>query len=82
MLGENLGIDEFIEGWDRVRLGIVLENMIGIFELEVIGERQKISALMEERPEVCAIGPTNILKDALIDFKGRFLQIQGEVLME
>lgn len=55
LLGENLGIDEFIEGWDGIRLGIVLENMIGIFELEVIGERQKIPALMEERPEVCAI---------------------------
>jgi hypothetical protein len=55
LLGENLGIDEFIEGWDRVRLGIVLENMIGILELEVIGEGQEIPALMEERPEVCAI---------------------------
>ena len=55
LLGKNLCVDQFIQARNDIRLGIVLENMIGIFELEVIRERQEIPALMEEGPEVCTI---------------------------
>ena len=56
--------------------------MIGILELEMIGQGQEIPALMEEGPEVRTIRPANILQDALIEFKGRFLEEEGQVLME
>ena len=82
MLRQNLRIDQILEPRNRIGLFIALENMIGVFEFQMIGQGQQVPTLMEEGPEIGPVREANILQNPFIQFKGGFLEIQREILME
>jgi hypothetical protein len=45
---------------------MVVEHLIGVFEFQVIGQREQVPALMEKGPKVGAVAPANVLKDAFV----------------
>jgi hypothetical protein len=55
--------------------------MIGVFQFQAVRQRQKVPTLVEERPEVRPIAPTQLIQDGFIDFK-RHIEYQRQVLME